>query len=68
MQDIEVGVESAELVNVIVGVGVVPADDAVDVVRKEAAAAEYITVVGKADRVVVLQWQVGFRLISNGER
>ena len=55
MKYIEVWVESAELVNVVVRVGVVLADNAVDVVRKKAAAAEYITVVCQTDGVVALK-------------
>ena len=55
VENIEVWVKSTVLVNVVVRVGVVFADDAVDVVRKIAAAAEYITVVCQADRVVILK-------------
>ena len=55
VKNVEVWVKSAELVNVVVRVGVVIDHDAVDIVRKIAAATKYITVVCQADRVVVLK-------------
>ena len=55
-EGVEVRVEGAELVDVVVRVGVVRGGggDGGDVVRQVAAAAEYITVVGQVDRVLVL--------------